>query len=63
VEIAFAFAFMMPRSNRLAAAAAAAGEPSNAEYQKTRRTVAIGGGVVNLLWVVILALMVWKPTT
>ena len=63
VEIALAFAFMMPRSNKLAAAAAAAGEPSNAEYQKTRRAVAIGGGVVNLLWVVILALMVWKPTT
>ena len=54
-------AVQAPNVRKLISARSAAGGDMTAEAQGLARTSAMVGGVINLLWVIVLFLMVFKP--
>lgn len=60
VGVGIAHAVMIP-SHRKLNAALASGGPSSPEVPALNQRLAVGGAVLDLLLVVILVLMIWKP--
>lgn len=60
IALGVAHGVLIPGHRKLNTALAAGG-PSSPEVASLNRRVAVSGGIANLLWVVILVLMVWKP--
>jgi uncharacterized membrane protein len=61
VLVVLMVAVQAPNVRKLIAARQAAGGEMTAEAQALARTSAMVGGVINVLWVVVLILMVFKP--
>lgn len=61
VLIILAVAVQVPTIRKIVALQAGGGSGSFDEMRRLGKTVAVTGGIVNVLWVVILFLMVFKP--
>jgi len=59
--IVLAVAFQVPAIRKMVALQAGGGSGSFDEMRRLNKTVATTGGIVNLLWIAILFLMVFKP--